>query len=253
MSHIQITVLITRPLQASQQLAAQLELLGMSPLVMPMYTFSARESGLDVGACWSDRGRKLAVFTSPRSVEYGLAFMQANKIPGLELAVVGSATRSKLESSGYRVHLQADKGFTSEDLLQLPSLAVDAGEAVIFCAPGGRDTLASGLSELGWDVKNAFVYERVSLEPTLDQLDDLEKATKLLSVWTSVSALDIAHEQLPGDLWEKVIKAPALVISTRIQHHLQQFGATHIKLSEGPGNPELLRSIVGLNDRNTDN
>jgi uroporphyrinogen-III synthase len=253
MTHVQNTVLITRPLQASQQLAAQLELLGINPLVMPMYTFSARESGLDVGVCWSGRGRKLAVFTSPRSVEYGLAFMLANNIAGLELAVVGSATRSKLESSGCRVHLQADKGFTSEDLLQLPSLAIDAGEAVIFCAPGGRDTLAGGLSELGWDVKNAFVYERQTLKPTVGQLDGIERATNLISVWTSVSALDIAHQHLPGHLWEKILQAPALVISLRIQHHLQQLGATHIKLSEGPGNPQLLRSIVGLNEANIDN
>ena len=45
----------------------------------------------------------------------------------------------------------------------MPALAAGPGTAVIFCAPGGRDALASGLRGKGWEVLEAMVYERVPL------------------------------------------------------------------------------------------
>lgn len=238
-------VLVTRPLEASQQLADQLEAAGLFPIVMPLYTFSARKPAIDLNSVWSRSVvRKLAVFTSPRAVQYGLPHIPHDVLHDLEIAVVGSATRAKLEYSGYPVHLQAGSGFTSEDLLQVPELAVDPGAAVIFCAPGGRETLAKGLGELGWNVSSAMVYERLPLRPASAQIDMISGAKDLLSVWTSISALKLAEEHLPGAVWAKILKAPALVISARIQHYLQQLGATRVELADGPGNPDLLQSII---------
>ena len=238
-------VLVTRPLEASQQLAEQLEALGLFAIVMPLYTFSARRPALDMDSAWStSTARKLVVFTSPRAVQFGLSYIPRDVLHELEFAVVGSATRAKLESSGYPVHLQAGTGFTSEDLLQVPELAVDPGEAVIFCAPGGREILAKGLGDLGWKVASAMVYERMPLRPEPAQIDSISAAKDLLSVWTSISALKLAEQFLPGAVWAKILNAPALVISARIQHYLQQLGATRVELADGPGNPELLQSII---------
>jgi uroporphyrinogen-III synthase len=240
-------VLVTRPLEASQQLADGLDARGLIPIVMPMYTFSDRKPSLDMNTAWSrPTARKLAVFTSPRAVRYGLSHIPSNQLDGLEFAVVGSATGATLESAGLTVSLQARSGFTSEDLLQVPELAVEPGDAVIFCAPGGREALARGLGDLGWNVEKAMVYERIPLQPEAGQIDTLTGARNLLSVWTSISALKLAEELLPGGVWLKILKAPALVISTRIQHHLQQRGAACVVLADGPGNPELLRSILRL-------
>jgi hypothetical protein len=36
------------------------------------------------------------------------------------------------------------------------------------------------------------------------------------------------------------------VISPRIQHHLMQLGASRVELADGPGNPELLGSLLRL-------
>ncbi len=243
-------VLVTRPLAASQQLANQLESLGLFSIVMPMYTFSACKPSVDMSSVWSATTvRKLAVFTSPRAVQFGLSHIPRNQLGDLEFAVVGSATRAKLESSGHTVHLQAQAGFTSEDLLQIPELTVNPGKAVIFCAPGGREALAKGLGDLGWDVIKAMVYERLPLRPVTKQIDALSGAEDLLSVWTSISALKLAEEYLPGFVWAKILNAPALVISVRIQHHLQQMGATRVELADGPGNPQLLQSILRLTGR----
>ena len=238
-------VLVTRPLTESQQLADQLDALGFSTIVMPMYTFSDHKPSLVMDSAWSTPiRRKLAVFTSPRAVEYGLPHIPRDRLAELEFAAVGAATRAKLESYGHRVQLQARTGFTSEDLLQIPELAVDPGQAVIFCAPNGREALVKGLDDLGWNTVKAMVYERVDLQPGQDQIKAIANAENLLSVWTSISALKLAEQYLPDEVWNKILKASALVISARIQHHLQHLGATRVELATGPGNSELLQSIV---------
>jgi len=238
------TVLITRPLQASLQLAGQLDKLGLQVIVMPFYTFSARQPELDVHVAWAGSGgRKLAVFTSPRAVQFGLEHIPPGILHKLEFAAVGSATRRQLEANGHQVQLQASAGFTSEDLLQVPELATDTGAAVIFCAPHGRNKLKQGLHALGWTVSMAKVYRRQAVHPTPDLVDALIGAANLLSVWTSVSALELARACLPVAAWRKILGAPALVISARIKHHLLQAGATRVAVTEGPGNAEMLQLI----------
>ena len=241
-------VLITRPLDASRQLADQLDAHGLIPIVMPFYSFTSREPMPGISSIWSEGClRKLAVFTSPRAVQFGLPFLPAHdQLNGIEIAVVGSATRAVLKASGYPVHLQALSGYTSEDLLQTPGLADDPGVAVIFCAPGGRETIAEGLGDMGWRVDKAMVYERVPLQPDSVQIEDLRNCGDLVSVWTSISALNLAQAYLPGDVWVKILGSSALVISSRIQHHLAQLGASRVELADGPGNPELLQSILRL-------
>lgn len=239
-------ILITRPLTASQQLAGQLDDLGLNPIVMPFYTFTARDPGFDLDTHWSGETRQLIVFTSTRAVEYGLPLIASETIEQLEIAVVGAATRRALEKSGYQVNIQANSGYTSEDLLQLPELASEPGEAVICCAPGGRETIAEGLCALGWSVTKAMIYERVSLSPSQAQLDELDSATDLISVWTSVAAIDLAQQSLPAILWRKILTSPMLVISARIQQHFQQLGATRTELTEGPGNPDIFQAIIDL-------
>jgi uroporphyrinogen-III synthase len=242
-----IKVLVTRPLEASRQLARQLEAAGFAAIIMPLYTFSAREPRIDLqSVCRDDGKRKLAVFTSPRAVEFGLRHLPEQHLDSFEFAVVGAATRARLEDTGQQVHIQAGSGFTSEDLLREPALAANPGEALLFCAPGGRQALADGLLELGWKVTQAMVYERVDLRPEAEQVEAIMAARDLLSVWTSVSALKLAKKHLPDDAWNQILHAPALVISTRIQHYLRQLGASRVELAEGPGNPELLSSILRL-------
>jgi len=240
-------VLLTRPLEASRQLADQLGAAGLTAIVMPLYTFSARKPSDEFMSVWSGvKQRRLAVFTSPRAVHFGLPYIPSDGLKDLEFASIGSATRVSLEKAGLEVHLQSQAGYTSEDLLQLNELAVDPGDAIIFCAPGGREAMARGLSELGWKVVKAMVYERVALQPGPEQVDALLACEVLLSVWTSVSAVELAREQLSEVVWNKILSEPVLVISGRIKHHLQQLGANRIELAAGPGNAELLQSIQRL-------
>jgi len=243
-------VLITRPQEPAKELAVQLRSHHLASIVMPLYTFSAVQPAPEVTETLSAaRGRKLAVFTSPRAVGFGLPHLTSAEKNSLEFAAIGNATRARLEGLGIEVHLQAASGFTSEDLLQVPGLAAEPGLVIIFCAPGGRETLSRGLETMGWKVVKAMVYKRVAVKPAAEQIEAIKAAGELLSVWTSTSALKLAREQLPEAVWDKLLCTPALVISQRIQHHLQQLGASRVELADGPGNEDLLRSILRLAGR----
>ncbi len=240
-------VLITRPLEAAQQLADRVGQFGLQPIVMPLYGFRGRAPGTDWLAPWRDtKQRRLAVFTSPRAVQYGLGHIPAGLRPELEYAAVGAATRARLQEAGCAVGVMASGGYTSEDLLAAPALAAAAGAAVIFAAPGGREALAAGLERLGWKVATAMVYERCPLRPGQDQVDAIDAAGSLLSVWTSVAAIELAEKYLPGAAWKKLLASPMLVISARMAHHLQDKGALSTSVAAGPGNDDLLQSVRQL-------
>ena len=69
-------VLVTRPEAASRELAGELENHGLSAVVMPFYTFKSRQPDTEPATAWRDGNRRsLAVFTSPRAVEFGLPFL----------------------------------------------------------------------------------------------------------------------------------------------------------------------------------
>jgi uroporphyrinogen-III synthase len=240
-------VLITRPLEPAQQLAGQLAEHGLSSIIMPLYTFSGLAPSAEAVAALSRRIQpRLAVFTSPRAVHFGLPHLPAERARDTRCAVIGEATRAALVKRGFEVHLVPASGFTSEDLLQLPELAADPGLAIIFCAPGGRKSLYRGLAALGWDVVQAQVYERVALPPAPAHAEAIVAAKDLVSIWTSVAALDLAREQLPGPAWVRLLNSTMLVISGRIQHHLQGLGARRVEIADGPGNADLLRSLLRL-------
>jgi len=239
-----LSVLIARPLEAAQALAEQIDLPGVQSLVMPFYTFAAQTPDLDVAA-WlgSTKGRRLVVFTSPRAVEFGLHWIPENQRSALEFATVGDATRLALEAAGVTVSWLPEQGYTSEDLLALNALRSDPGAALVMCAPDGRGVLKPALQDSGWLAENVMVYQRVAIAPVKEQLDRLMAADSLLTVWTSTSALEGAEQNLPPEAWSKILGQPALVISSRIKHHLQARGAADIHMANGPGNPDLLQSI----------
>jgi len=244
-------VLITRPLDASRELADSLRGIGLKPIVMPLYDFRERAPGVDLRAAWGEGDRRrLAVFTSPRAVQYGLPHIPAGLVAGLEYAAVGAATQARLEEAGRAVGVRAPGGYTSEDLLASPALAGKPGRAVIFAAPGGRRTLAEGLGRLGWDVTVAMVYERCPLPPAKTQAEAIAAAGSLISIWTSISAVELAQRNLPVAAWKKLLASPILVISARIAHHLRGRGARNTSLAAGPGNADLLQSVRRLVDTN---
>jgi uroporphyrinogen-III synthase len=239
-------VLITRPAPESGQLAERLSGTGLEVVELPAYRFEPALPGFDLARAWRPKARRLAIFSSTRAVEFGLRQLPAGFLDGVEVAAIGPATANALAAAGHPASIVPEQGFTSEDLLGHPDLATAAGVALIFAAPGGRQTLRKALAARGWSVRVATVYRRVELEPGAAQVDMLERAGRLVSVWTSASAMQILQARLPAAAWRNICQGVCVTTSKRLRDRLKAAGAAAVQVTEGPGNEAILDGILQL-------
>jgi len=220
---------------------------GLRAIVSPAFSFESLSPDIDPGAIWKmPQMRRLAVFTSPRSVRYGLEWVKTDQLQGVNLAAVGPATARALTDSGHPPGVVPDEGYSSEALLAHASLEKAPGEAVIFTAPGGREALLRGLAEKGWQVRVLEVYRRVMLPPATQLSAAIEAAQSPLSIWTSASALQWFSENLDEAAWQVLLARPMLVISTRLANVAKSSGAVQVIVTDGPSNEAILAGIMAV-------
>ena len=220
---------------------------GLQPLLGPAFSFEALLPDADPGALWKNpHGRHIAVFTSPRSVRYGLEWFGTDNLKDVTLAAVGPATARLLSELGFAPGIVPDDGYSSEALLAQATLDQAPGEALIFAAPGGRQALLKGLTSKGWQVSVVEVYRRVLLQPDKQLITAIEAAEAPVSVWTSASALLFFSEALGGAAWRKLLSRPMLVISERLAAVARSKGAQAVIVTDGPSNDALLSSIMAV-------
>jgi len=239
-------VLITRPEPECQALAQRLEAEGLVPIVLPPYRFEALTIEGQDGLNWSGQGRRLAIFTSTRAVQFGLAQLQHGFLQGVEVAAIGPATAEALRAAGLAVSMVPSGRYTSEALLEHPDLERTPGSARIFTAPGGREALQQGLEQRGWEVRMVHVYRRVEQIPSDHAAALLGRVRSLVSVWTSENAMQQLAGQLPQSAWRAVCRGLAVTTSERLAASLRHLGVSEVRLAQGPGNDEIAACVLDL-------
>jgi uroporphyrinogen-III synthase len=164
----------------------------------------------------------------------------------VEIAAIGPATSDALESAGHTVTIIPQDQFNSESMLAHPALMESPGTAVIFAAPGGRQTLFSGLQKMGWEAEFAHVYRAVPLEPTAEAVEAIAQSNGILSVWTSANALRQLSEMLDASVWNLVSQGSCLVTSNRIAKIAGEVFSGQIHVTYGPGNSDIRDCILKL-------
>jgi uroporphyrinogen-III synthase len=240
-------ILITRPEPQAGQLAQLCADAGLQPLISPAFSFESMTPDLGPGDIWrTSHERHLAIFTSPRSVRYGLKWVGVENLKDVTTAAVGPATARMLSELGLAPGIVPDDGYTSEALLAQPILADRPGEALIFAAPGGRQALLKGLTEKGWQVRVLEVYRRIMLQPDPQLAATLETAEAPISIWTSASALLFFSEVLSSAAWCKLLNQPMLVISERLAAIARSTGAQDVFVTDGPSNGAIFASVMAF-------
>jgi uroporphyrinogen-III synthase len=183
------------------------------------------------------------IFVSSNAVRFGAALLQQKR--DLTIAAVGPATARALNQAGYRVAITPADGFDSEGLLAHPQLQCLAGRRVLLLkGAGGRELLASQLSERGAIVASVDVYERrpaavgeavlAELELKLDggvvqviTATSLEIGGHLLAMATPrlLRGFDRVHWLVPGErvaegLRSRGLRAPLLQAASAADHDL---------------------------------
>ena len=248
-------ILITRPREEGVELGRLLVSHPARVVILPAHEFRPCTLSPDQLALLGEAGRSgtdpLVVFTSPRSVQHGLAALPAELARRCRAGAVGPTTASLLREAGVPVTLQAAEGHTSEDLLKLipalePGTPDSARRAFIVCAPGGRTALADGLRDRGYRVQLLLVYERRTAELDPAAVDALREAERILSVWTSAEAAHSLAQRLPGECWKRVCAGEWLVISERLARIARSFLPAAVHRAAGPSNADLAAAIRTL-------
>ena len=157
-------VLITRPAHQADHLLSLIELAGGHTFLFPTIEIQPLETA-DLQQALRDLAQAdIAIFISANAVTFGFEAMAAHHVSfpaGLHLATVGAATARALEAHGHTPDIVPDEDFRSESLLAHPTLQqLEGKRIVIFRGKGGRELLASTLSERGAHIEYAECYQR---------------------------------------------------------------------------------------------
>jgi uroporphyrinogen-III synthase len=233
--------LATRPEPQQAELVEALGSFGLEVVSLPAFRFEAGQGLPDLAA--QARGA-LLVFTSPRAVSFGLAALGGALPVGARAAAIGPATRAELDKRGVVAMQAPGDRHDSEALLAALDGKVPPGRALIFAAPGGREALERGLRGQGWQVSMAHVYRRVPLPPDPVEAGRLDDASRVLSLWTSGTAMRQLLEGLATPARDKVLKGAAIVASARLAALAEVHGFDTVITAAGAANAALLEAVV---------
>jgi uroporphyrinogen-III synthase len=249
-------VFVTRPRQESEKLMAMLAPLGLQVVLQPAFDFQEQDIAAEQAGVLAELERdekaRLLIFTSPRSVKFGLRQLPQELIKKQKIAAIGPSTANALSAAGVFVNVRPASGFSSEALLD--SLKKDSSgfnspqkSAVILAAPGGRRKIEEGLRGMKWGIQTLMVYKRENAELDSQELERLSSASSILSVWTSGNAMKSLSQRLPPAMWFQICGGEWLVISSRLKRLARAYSPTRIHLSPGPANGDLFRAVRSAN------
>ena len=233
-------IVVTRPRQLAEVLAASLESRGARAIVFPAIEIEALPP--------PDALRRLGdytavVFVSPSAVRIGMRAIGAWPA-GVVAAAIGAGTRRELERCGVGSVVSPAAGADSEALLATPQMQDVAGKCILIVrGEGGRPFLGEALATRGARVEYAESYRR--RRPNAD-------ARALLELWGSgaVHAVSLSSTEgvdnfraMVGDAGARLFLAtPAFVPHARVASHVRPH-AREVVVA-GPGDDELVERLV---------
>lgn len=249
-------IVVTRPAEQCQHLAAALVEQGAHPVLFPVLAISALDdtSPLLDAAIRLD-GFDLAVFVSPNAVAKSLEVMLSRRSwpAHVRVATVGKSSERELARFGVPASgdvIAPQDRYDSEALLALPELQDMAGKkVVIFRGDGGRDLVFETLLARGATVEYVTAYRRS--KPATDP-------APLLKLWDDgrLDAVTLTSSEGLRNLWEMLGKlgqswlkqTPVFVPHARIAEQARALGLARVELT-GPADDGLVAGLLSYFSR----
>ena len=165
-----VGVVITRPREAAEALAAALAARGARPFIFPALSIEPVPASAALDAALERLPScPLAIFVSANAVEHGLAAARARGAwpESAAVAAIGEATARALRNSGFSHVISPAQRHDTEALAALPELQearVRGENVLVFRGEGGRERLKQILEARGATVTDAECYRRVRPE-----------------------------------------------------------------------------------------
>jgi len=228
-------VVVTRPRELAQGLAARIRQAGGEPLLFPAIEIcDPQDPALVRKLLGRLREFDLAVFVSPSAVRKAFELAQGRAWP--RVAAVGEGTRCELEQRGLRNVIAPAGQADSEALLALPELAQLTGRRVLILrGAGGRELLGETLAARGAKIEYAECYRRA--RPPAAPLP--EGRIDAFCVSSGEALVNLAA--MLGRA--RLADTPVFVSHQRVAAQAGALGLRHPMLA-GPGDADMLAALV---------
>ncbi|SEL76232.1 uroporphyrinogen-III synthase [Kosakonia sacchari] len=245
-----MSILVTRPSPAGEELVSRLRTLGLVAWSFPLIEFTP-------GRELASLPERLAALTaddmvfalSQHAVTFAHAHLQQLGLhfpPQPHYFAIGRTTALALHTvSGIEVRYPHDREI-SEVLLQLPELqSVQGKHALILRGNGGREVLAETLATRGAEVEFCECYQRCAIF-----YDGAEEAMR----WHTrgVTTLVITSGEMMQQLFSLIppwyrenwlLRCRLVVASERLAHLARELGWQDIRVADNADNDALLRAL----------
>lgn len=224
-----LNIVVTRPRDQADGLAASLLALGANPVLLPLLEIAAAPDQAALQAfVQSAASYQLLIFISPNAVHYGMAAL--HQIPhGVRVAAVGQGTAKALRTKHVTKVIVPTERFDSEGLLALPELQQVGGWRIaILRGDGGRELLGETLASRGAQVEYVTCYQRS--KPKLDAAAWQAAQPDVIAV-TSSEALTHLWQGL-GEVAATLARTVTLFVAhPRIAEIAQSQGWQHVVIT----------------------
>jgi len=245
-----MTILVTRPAPAAEELVSRLRTAGRVAWSMPLIEFTpgteldalpARLAALNEGDLVFILSQHAIHYAQPALSRAGAAWP-----PRLNYYAIGRTTALALHTvSGLNVVWPLERE-TSEVLIQLPALQQVAGKrALILRGNGGRELLAETLQQRGADVQFVECYQRCAkiYQGAVEGRRWRDRQIDTIVV-TSGEMLQQLYSLFPEiDREEWLLHCRLIVVSERLATLAAELGWRDIRVAEGADNDALLRAL----------
>jgi uroporphyrinogen-III synthase len=246
-----IKVLITRPEEKSHQLALLLKQQGIAHVSQPLFDYQNNTSTAEVRTALEHAD--IVIFVSVAAVKFAhhcYEFTPAIKQRKLTIIAVGQATQNALLSLGIKDVLMPEQE-NSEGVLLLSALqAVKNSNIIIFRGNGGREHIATKLTQRGAKICYIESYQRVwrTLAKNIERQWQAQQINCILvtsndSLVALLALLQGDQDKL-ADYWQH--NCVWLVVSSRIENNAKAMGLKNVINSHGANTLRLAEALKAL-------
>lgn len=245
-----MTILVTRPSPAGEQLVTRLRKLGYSAYHSPLIEFSPGGELPQLPAALAAlRAGDLLFALSRHAIDYAdplLSRSGAGWPSNPSYYAIGRATALALHKVSARHVAYPTERETSESLLQLPELQyVNGKHALLLRGNGGRELLGDTLAQRGAKVSYAECYQRRPVHyDGPEQSRHWQQAGIDTLVITSGEMLQRIYTLVP-DYYRAswLLGCQLIVVSERLAVQARQLGWRHIRIADNADNDALMRAL----------
>ncbi len=242
-----ISVVVTRPQNQSQELVQKLTASGAEVIQFPTLDIQPIEPDPKAKAKILDLDRyDFVICVSTNAANFGLEAL-ADYWPQWPVQqqwiAVGPATGHAMD--GWQLNVKvAQQGATSETLLNWPELQNLCDKRVLILrGEGGRETLADTLRTRGAQVDYLELYRRALPQPDTSHLfQALDSAQSLILTVTSGDGLRNLMT-LAGARLKRMQQCPLLVVSGRLAQFAREQGFTQLIEASSAASDDIIEAL----------